>query len=333
MITALLLFAVLPRLTSQIGPPYVPEEEPFLLPAADSAAVRQIYGIGVVANPASKASVSVDSGILRAEFFLASDSTEGYTANVGLTLPLSPDGRALRLAFFGAPLLKQVQFEYRLSERITDVLEWNIESGLYSPEMIAGEFEHAGSLASTMALGASTDWKTAALEYGDFNPPIWFNGPSPGFITLDSILTGVTALRVEPRTLYSDSGYKNGMVCKKCVNPTMKHIVLELRRVHIDLNCFDCGTTRIVLGLPKTPVGVSRRIAFRPAEIFWHGGVLQITNPARWTSVTVLGLDGRRLRTLAPSASQRLDLPPGSYRVLLRERDGSQAIRNLIQLH
>jgi hypothetical protein len=143
----------------------------------------------------------------------------------------------------------------------------------------------------------------------------------------------VTALRVEPKTLYLDSGFQNGERCKKCANPTMKHLVLELRRIQIDLNCFDCDTTRIVLGQPKSQVGVAHRPTFSSEDISWHGGILQIANPARWTSVAVLAPDVRWLRTLAPSASQKLDFPPGSYRVFLRGRDGSQAVRNLIWLH
>lgn len=322
MISALLLFSFLPHLASA--------QESFSLPAPDSAAVRRIYGIGVFANPASKASVSVDSGILRAEFDLASDSTEGWSVNVGLNIPLTPDREPLNLGRSGGAPMNRLRFEYRFSEKVTDALTWIFDSEVCP---LSQAEDYRAWMVGGVKTGASRDWKRDTLEDGDFSGNIWWDPEPPtGYIPFDSLLTRVTALRVEPRSLYSASGFEKGKACTRCVNPTMKHLVMELRYIQIDRLGPSGDTIPLVLGRPKAQVGVAPRPAFRPVDISWHGDVLQIANPARWTSVAVLAPDGRHLRALNLSASQRLDLPPGSYRVLLRGRDGSQAVRNLIRI-
>ena len=218
----------------------------------------------------------------------------------------------------------RLRFDYRLSAKVTDELNRTLESDIWG-----------GYYASVMGadpLAASSTWKSATLETADFGLCCWYF-VDPGIPYFDSALTRGTALRIEPKTLYTDTGSTSGTRCTRCVNPTMKHLVMELRNIQIDRHGPAGDTISLVLGLPKPQVGVARRTAFRPADISWHGGVLQIANPARWTSLAVLAPDGRRLWTLVPSVSQRLDLPPGSYRFLLRGRDGSQAVRNLIRIH
>jgi|GEM_PF-3287273 len=323
MISALWLFAMMPHLASQGIPPSASILESFSVPASDSVAVRELYGIGIFANPASKASVSVDSGVLRAEFTLASDSTEGYTANVGLMLPLSSGGSVVALASDGTSSLKQVRFEYRLSDRIADVMKWTFESELY-PSVMKGS-EYAASLSGSTALSASLDWKAGRFDYADFGGPSWFTGPPAGFVTFDSILTRATALRIEPTTLYSASGSQFGTVCNKCVDPTMKHLVLELRRIRIDRVGLDGDSTPLVLGLPRTQVGTSRRIAPSLADIFWQHGELRIADPSRWVSAGLVRLDGGMVRELPVRSSQKVELPATACRVVLFGRDGGTA--------
>lgn len=313
-----LFFALLVSLVSENSLLQAADLAPFSVPASDSAAVHRTYGITAFANPASNALVSVDAGILRAEFDLASDSTEGYSANVGLSIPLSSEGGPVRLAIQeGRPLLIRVRYEYRLSEKVTDILGSSFESGVGS----ASSYYMAQNLGAAALVG-SPDWKTASFSYDDFIPPIrWFDVPEP-FPTFDSVLAHATAFRVEPKSYYSDSGFKDGSSCTRCVNPTMKHQVLELRNIRIDRLGPAGDTTALVLGLPKAQVGVARRRTAPASDIFWQGGILRISQPSRWTSVSVLAPDGRHLRTLASSAAQPLDLLPGTYRLLLAGRDG-----------
>ncbi|HNC16365.1 MAG TPA: hypothetical protein PLV77_10720, partial [Solirubrobacterales bacterium] len=66
---------------------------PYETVAADSAEVNAIYGIQAFANPASEVSITVPAaGVIQlAGTKIASDGTEGYTANIGLLHPLTPD--------------------------------------------------------------------------------------------------------------------------------------------------------------------------------------------------------------------------------------------------
>lgn len=308
----------------------------FPLPASDSAAVHRIYGIGVFANPASKASMSVDAGVLRAEFDLTSDSTEGYSARVGLFLPLSTEDVSINLGNSGGAPFRQIQFEYRLSAKVTDVLDWTVESEAYPSQYrvwAADGVYYSYSMGALKSLSASVEWQKAILPFDDFwSTFLNSEYPPDDFPSFDSILTQATALRIEPKSLYSASGFQNGTACTKCVNPTMKHLVMELRNIRIDRIGPAGDTIPLELGLPKAQVGVVRRAAAPAADVFWQRGVLRIAQPSRWASVSVLAPDGRHLRTLVSSAEQPLELPPGNYHLLLRGPGGIRAVRNLIRL-
>ena len=67
----------------------------FLTPTLDSAQTRAVYGIETFQNKSSAVTVTVPGGYVQLEASkIASDGTEGWTAEVGLRLPLDPQGGA-----------------------------------------------------------------------------------------------------------------------------------------------------------------------------------------------------------------------------------------------
>ncbi|MBK9577725.1 MAG: hypothetical protein IPK50_07370 [Fibrobacterota bacterium] len=198
--------------------------------AADSAAVNRIYGIQSFSNRGTNTALSVERDstgtFLRFNASkIASDGTEGYTANVGFLHPITPDWASYDLTRFTG-----IQFEYRNSAPITDQLTVAIGSDAYTPLMSASQTTYQCSITGKAALAAHGSWVTATLDILDFAPPQWWT-PTADFPTLSHVLERVKNLEFSPKTLYSGDGSQNGKPCTKCVGPTMPKQILDIRNV------------------------------------------------------------------------------------------------------
>ncbi len=308
--------------------PVLAQAQAFSVPAATNAEVESIYGISVEANAASSVKLSVDSGTLRAEFVLRNDSTLGYSANAGVKIPLRFDGKTLDLRWFS-----DLSLEFRNSALITDVLSVAFGSTVYPADEASAGHVYQNLISGPNFLAASLNWKSVNLSFDDFELPTWWIPPA-SYPTQDSVLQGVTVLKISPNSLYTDSGFQvDGKKCAKCVGPTMSAVVLEIRKLELSgLHCdnFDpnSGITNCipVIGLPNPALGVQGRHVVGPSNpINWKSGVLSIQDPTRWSKADLVGMDGQFVRTLGLQSRQAIDLPRGAYRVVLRAPDGRSA--------
>lgn len=298
----------------------------FSVPAANNARVEAVYGISVNANAASSVKLSVDSGVLRAEFQLASDSTEGYSANAGLAIPLRFDRKTLALTWSTS-----LTFEFRNSTPIPDVLSVAYGSTAYPPGAEEADHVYTNDLAGKAALDSGKAWKNAEFLMHHFELPAWWTPPVP-FPSFDSVFQVATDLKISPRTLYRDSGFQaDGTACRKCVSPTMISVVLEIRKIELKGGevCAwpnpegggGCESS-LVIGLPNPALGVQGHPRTSHPEALWNSGRLSIRDPSRWTKAELVRLDGHVLRLLPLRSQQVLELPRGAYRVVLTAREG-----------
>jgi len=193
--------------------------------AADSAEVNKIYGAQTFGNKASTTSLSAGAGSIVFKATFASDGTEGYTANVGLLHPLTPDWAETDLTG-----ITGVTFEYKNSAKITDALAFSFGSGAYTDAIAKAGTVYENALTGTAALGINTTWKTATMDILDFAPPKWWT-PTADFPEKADVLKLVKNVQFAPKTLYGSAGTQNGKECTKCVGPDMTSITLELRNI------------------------------------------------------------------------------------------------------
>lgn len=197
--------------------------------APDSAEARRLYGASNFSNPASRTNVVVaEPGILKfvADTIL-SDGTAGYSANVGLILPIQRDWSEKNLTG-----ITSISFDVRLSAKPTEGLGVSLSSPGYGKYNDEGKTH--GRLLAPAVLPAAGVWKTFTIPIEDFTPPSWWT-PEADFPSLDSILKVVKALQFSPKTLYSANGTQNGTACTKCVTPTTPEVVMELRNVTLGM--------------------------------------------------------------------------------------------------
>ena len=197
--------------------------------AADSAQANAIYGIQSVANKSSSVTTKVVAGtpgyVSLVADKIASDGTEGYSANVGLLHPLTPDWKEYDLTG-----LTGVSFEYQNTSKITEVLSVSFGSGSYPEAIAKAGTVYEAVLSSATQLAAGTTWKKGEVAILDFETPTWWTAPA-NFPTRDSVLKRVKHLQFALKTLYTDSGSQNGKACAKCVTPTMSSQTLNIRNV------------------------------------------------------------------------------------------------------
>ena len=142
----------------------------------DSTTARTLYGIKTSSNASSTTDVKVQDGVVTLAATLASDSTEGYSANVALDVPLCPDRRVHDLRDF-----KSLRFQYRNTEKITDYLSVSFGSDVDKPTAsgwIWPGFD--AGIAGTNALAAGAEWKTAEVSMADF-VVMFFDDPGPEY--------------------------------------------------------------------------------------------------------------------------------------------------------
>ena len=268
----------------------------FTQDAPDSTTARALYGIKTLSNAASTTNVKVQGGVVTFTATLASDSTEGYSANVGLEVPLCPDRSIHDLREF-----KSLQFRYRNTEKITDYLSVSFgsdvdkrtTSGWIWPEFDAG-------IAGTNALAAGTDWKAAEVVYGDFIR-YFFDDPGPEYWAhFDSTFTFARSIRFSPRTSYTSSGVQRGTACTKCVDPTMTRLTLEIR----DIALYDKDSNRVAVQDCKA-AAVPPTIPRARFEARYRDGILAVERLGGTSTVDVVSASGRRIATFAPHETRR----------------------------
>jgi hypothetical protein len=192
------------------------------------ATTDTVYGIQSYSNKSSSVAVTVPGGYVNlAATKLASEGTEGYSANVGLLHPLTPEWTENDLTG-----LTGVRFEYQNTTKITDVLAVSFGSGSYTKAIADAGTVYEATLSSATELAPTTGstWKTAELYVLDFATPSWWTKPAD-FPSIDSVLKRVKNLQFAPKTLYSAPGAQGGTPCKSCVTPTMTSQNLKLRNI------------------------------------------------------------------------------------------------------
>lgn len=202
----------------------------YATPAANSDSADKIYGLQTFGNPASKTELSVAGGSVIFKATLASDlvdpNNNGYTANVGLLHPITPDWAERDLSG-----LTGITFEYKNSAKITDALVVSFGSGSYSTEIAKAGTVYENALKGASSLGVHTSWATATLDTADFATPTWWTAPAD-FPTKAAMLKKVKNLQFSPKSAYTLAGMQNGKACSgKCVGPDMTAITLEIRKV------------------------------------------------------------------------------------------------------
>jgi hypothetical protein len=199
----------------------------FETPTSDSAETNAIYGYQVFSNDASKADVKVaDSAVHLIATTIASEGTEGYSANLGLMLPLTPDW-----AEYDLTGLTKITFEYMNDTKITDVLSVSFGSSAYSEEIADAGTVFSFDISGSMNLNARTTWKEFEVRISDFATPTWWTNIPADFPTLGEVLKKVKNLQFAPKPLYRDGGVQKGVPCTRCVTPTMPSVTLKIRNI------------------------------------------------------------------------------------------------------
>ena len=196
----------------------------FPTPTADSGATDDLYGIQTYYNQSSTVGVSVSGGAVIFTSKLASDGTTGYTANVGVLIPITPDWSAHDLTG-----VTGVSFKYKASAKITDVFAVSFGSAAYTDEIAkAGTTYEADITPTSSSVGKLTQGQ---VDIADFSTPSWWTAPED-FPKLATVLTKVKNLQFAPKTTYTGAGTKaDGTACTGCVGPTLTSITLELQDI------------------------------------------------------------------------------------------------------
>lgn len=199
--------------------------------AADSVETNALYGVQSFQNKSSSVTTKVTAGtpgsVSLVATKIASDGTEGYTANIGMLHPLTPDWGVYDLTG-----LTGVSFEYQNTAKITEVLAVSFGSKAYSDEIASAGTVYEATLASATQLAATTGttWKKGEVAILDFATPTWWTAPAD-FPTIETVLKEVKNIQFAPKTLYTADGAQNGTACKKCVTPTMTAVTLSIRNI------------------------------------------------------------------------------------------------------
>lgn len=240
---------------------------PFGIPAPATDSVRRTYGAYPWANPASKVELSVKDSVLTLDATkIASDEKmlagyDGYTANVGVSIPIKPDRN-----YYNLKGLQAISFEFRNSDPIPDQLRISLYSKTYPCGAIEGEILYqADALLGQGNLPAGTEWKKVELSLLDFAFPPVLSGADSTMPPLDSVLKYLSDIEISPRTTYTDDGIqRGGRACTKCVNPTMTRQTLEIRNL-------------VLIGV-STPLKMTATWSNRPYE---YSGTFQDSSELR----------------------------------------------------
>lgn len=292
--------------------------------AVGNPEANAVYGLSSYADRNSSVTISVDSGVLRADLSLASVGSTGYSANAGVIVPLTFKWDTIDLSS-----ARSLSFEYRISSKVTDYISVAIGSAAYSKAVSDAGTTYEWAIKDAAALKSGSDWKVASLDAADLKLPDWFK-PGADFPTLADVLAQGRLIQIAPKSGYKDTGTEaNGNKCSACANPSMPKLTIEFRKFVVG-GLVD-GDLALGLPDPRTavgPRGPHREIrALVPSREGWR-----LSDPESWTSVRIAKLDGSSSWRLDPRRTEAIDLPAGGYVAILTDRQGvvcTQMIRSV----
>lgn len=196
----------------------------------DSAETNALYGVQSYQNKSSSVTVQVVTAgsVSLIATKIASDGTEGYTANIGMLHPLTPDWAATDITG-----LTSIDFEFKNSTKITDYFAVSFGSEAYTDEIAAAGTVYEAGISGAAALNAATAFKTASVLVDDFATPKWWTAIPDDFPSVADVLKKVKNLQFAPKTAYTGDGSQNGTACKTCTGPTMTAITLDIRKINL----------------------------------------------------------------------------------------------------
>ncbi len=193
----------------------------------DSVETNAMYGFQTFQNKSSAVTINVGGGSINmVATKLASDGTDGWTANIGMLLPLTPDWAEHDLTG-----LTSITFKYQNDATITDVFSVSFGSNAYSEAIAKAGTVYSNDIAGKSALAGGTTWKDGEVLIADFATPSWWTDIPTDFPTIDSVLKLVKNLQFAPKTLYTGAGSQNGTACTKCTSPTMTAVTLKVKDI------------------------------------------------------------------------------------------------------
>lgn len=325
---------------------------PFDVPTSSMAEVKTVYAVDIFKNEMSSANLTVDTGnVLQADILFASDTNHfpnpagegsyirGYTANVGILIPLNSAWGIRDLSKFDS-----LTFEWASNGKINDQLTASFGSLQYNDTLAnAGVVYEANKRrtadpdpAVKASLNAGHDWVTIAYRRAEFAKPSWYSQALTGFPSrwtepfatfpsFDSVLANVKNIQISPKTSYMSPGwnFSTNVSCGSCAVAFLPVPVLTIRLRNI--NIWLSGEERPMrLGLSNgLEIGV-RDVAkgVRYAGLSWVRGSLALENPSQWSRVQILSLDGKAIASFKASAAQPLELANGTYYASLTDIQG-----------
>ncbi|MBK9576902.1 MAG: hypothetical protein IPK50_03385 [Fibrobacterota bacterium] len=328
---------------------------PFDVPTASMADVKTVYAVDIFKNEMSSANLTVDTGnVLQADIVFSSDTThfpnpagtgsyiQGYTANVGILIPLNSAWGVRDLSKFDS-----LTFEWASNGPIRDQLTASFGSLKYSDtasntglvyEAVKRRTNKADTF-SSRNLDNAHDWVTFAYRRAEFALPSWVGGTTgavekyparwateyASLPSFDTVLANVKNIQISPKTTYMSPGwnFSTNVSCGSCAVAYLPVPVLTIRLRNI--NIWLAGEERPMrLGLSNgLEIGV-RDVAkgVRYASLSWVRGTLNLENPSQWSRVQILSVDGKAIASFSASASQPLTLTNGTYYASLTDIQG-----------
>lgn len=337
--------------------PALAAQIPFDLPTSSMDDVKTVYALDVFKNEMSTANLSVDTGnVLQADIVFGSDTAHfpnpagegsyvrGYTANVGILIPLNSAWGVRDLSKFDS-----LTFEFATNGRISDQLTVSFGSPKYIDSLANAGLVYEMTKIRTRSdsitrpkLEKAHDWAGITFTRAEFLRTSWYSDAETGyparwaeamanFPSADSVLAKVKNIQISPKTSYTGPGWNftTNVYCKTCAIAflPMPVLTLRMRNILIWLN-----------GEPapmKIGVGNGREIGVRDvakgvryAGLSWVRGTLSLENASQWSRVQILSLDGKAIASFNASAAQPLDLANGTYYASLTDIQGRVATQS-----
>lgn len=333
---------------------------PFDLPTSSMDDVKTVYALDVFKNEMSTANLTVDTGnVLQADIVFKADTAKlmnpagagpyvrGYTANVGVLIPLNSAWAVRDLSKFDS-----LTFEFATNGKINDQLTVSFGSLKYSDTLSNAGFVYEMPKVRTdlnaidrPKLDFAHDWANMTYRRAELALPGWVNG-TPGAITsyperwateyaslpsIDTVLANVKNIQISPKTSYAGAGwdFTTNSTCGSCARAFLPMPVLTLRLRNI--NIWLSGEEQPL----KLGIGNAREIGVRDvakgvryAGLSWVRGTLSLENASQWSRVQILSLDGKAIASFNASAAQPLDLANGTYYASLTDIQGRVATQS-----
>lgn len=135
----------------------------YATPTKDSSETNELYGVQSYQNKSSSVTVQVVTAgsVSLIASKIASDGTEGYTANIGMLHPLVPSWEATDIS-----TLTSIDFEFKNSDKITDYFAVSFGSEAYTDDIAAAGTVYEAGISGAANLNASTTFKAASVQIG-----------------------------------------------------------------------------------------------------------------------------------------------------------------------